>query len=668
MNLLQEYWRLQDHEEPVLTEYDPKAAVEREVLAEDEDIQRRARIDVLNQRIRRWLAYRARKVYKHRQSSGRKPTKDLFAVLLAKLSGLKAPPKVRQAFQQYMSESYEEKIRPAIEAQWDEARDKDPQKYTTKAPKAGFRAQVARQIFKELPEAERKAIGDRATAEGKATREKYEKALTEPPSRDPARMQECIDAIPDFMGPILSGIQDYTGLHLVLVLGGPMPKHGGDLRTVHVSAGRSNTSATHHFAQYDRPCFNRDVLEFMKEYLHKTFSPAECSAVSMVTTDLAGAKYTISQGGSDIAHATGSSPAEVVSAKGKKKAAAADTDSASDSDSSDLDSESESDSDDSESDSGDDEEQPKRKKRKVQEQKGKKNATPSTLIAPIPPTLSTPTAPVAPISPPPAQPVAPPTYMEEREMNRAKNHALAKEMFGDDTRLFALPVVNTPATKRRRPKKRDGEPAAAPRKSTRLAPKNPGTAPTAPSPTPVDTPRLTTPTTPTHTPTPTTPTPAPTPSPAVPSHTSTPAAMTSTSSPPAPPPYPPKALPWFVNAHAQVTRVHLGPHFNAVVAAWIRVEASSRYEQGPTNLPNKSRPQQVTAWIGSGRSARGCDTSVPNPEAYAVTWQKWWDSLQPAWRERTGDGTWAVTAGYGTNGKEWGSLYHWGVNGTLSHL
>ncbi|KAJ7774520.1 hypothetical protein DFH07DRAFT_732692 [Mycena maculata] len=128
----------------------------------------------------------------------------------------------------------------------------------------------------------------------------------------------------------------------------------------------------------------------------------------------------------------------------------------------------------------------------------------------------------------------------------------------------------------------------------------------------------------------------------------------------------PKALAWFVEAHAQITREDLGPHYNAVVAAWIRVDAASRYEQGPTNLPNKSRPTQVTAWIGSARGKRACDTSVPNPTAYAAKWQKWWDSLQPAWRERAEDGTWAVTGGYGANGKEWGLLYQWGVNGTLS--
>lgn len=42
----------------------------------------------------------------------------------------------------------------------------------------------------------------------------------------------CIDALPDFAGPILRGIQELTGLHAVLIFGGPMPKYDGALRTL----------------------------------------------------------------------------------------------------------------------------------------------------------------------------------------------------------------------------------------------------------------------------------------------------------------------------------------------------------------------------------------------------------------------------------------------------
>jgi hypothetical protein len=42
----------------------------------------------------------------------------------------------------------------------------------------------------------------------------------------------CIDAIALFMGPLLKGLQEYTGLQGLLVLGGPIPKYNGEIGTV----------------------------------------------------------------------------------------------------------------------------------------------------------------------------------------------------------------------------------------------------------------------------------------------------------------------------------------------------------------------------------------------------------------------------------------------------
>jgi hypothetical protein len=115
-----------------------------------------------------------------------------------------------------------------------------------------------------------------------------------------------------------------------------------------------------------------------------------------------------------------------------------------------------------------------------------------------------------------------------------------------------------------------------------------------------------------------------------------------------------------------MTKEHLGCHFNAVLAAWIRVEAASKYESGPTTLSKTGRPEIITRWISRLRGKRACDTTIEDPAAYAVTWQGWWDTLQPKWRKKDADGAWSVTGGYGVNGNEWGPLYQWGVNGMLS--
>ncbi|KAJ7703325.1 hypothetical protein B0H17DRAFT_922839 [Mycena rosella] len=128
---------------------------------------------------------------------------------------------------------------------------------------------------------------------------------------------------------------------------------------------------------------------------------------------------------------------------------------------------------------------------------------------------------------------------------------------------------------------------------------------------------------------------------------------------------PAKAPAWFSEARAQITRRDLGCHFHAVVAAWTRVEEASRFQQGPTNLPAKGRPQVVGTWIANRRGKRG-EPVVEDIAGYAEQWQKWWDSLQLRWRERGEEGEWKVEGGYGEEGKEWGPLYQWGVNGMLS--
>ncbi|KAJ7333345.1 hypothetical protein DFH08DRAFT_655439, partial [Mycena albidolilacea] len=129
---------------------------------------------------------------------------------------------------------------------------------------------------------------------------------------------------------------------------------------------------------------------------------------------------------------------------------------------------------------------------------------------------------------------------------------------------------------------------------------------------------------------------------------------------------PASAPAWFVDARGDITREGLGPHYDAVIAAWTRMEQASRFEQGPTNLSSKGCPKQVGAWITNARGKRGTTPAVPDPAMYAVEWQGWWDSLQPEWRRKEGDGRWSVTEGYGEGGREWGLLYHWGINGVLS--
>ncbi|KAJ7442579.1 hypothetical protein B0H11DRAFT_2251483 [Mycena galericulata] len=285
-------WRLEDHEEPVLGPFNPDAILPDETLPDDEEVRKRTRIKILNGRIRRWFTYRIRR--RRQRASGLDPRKDPFAVLLGQLTGLSTPTKARQAYQQLMHESYTEKIAPSIATEWEEARARrDPITIGRKEPKAGFRALVARKVFAELPEAERIALAQRAKDEAAKNKADYDAAMKAPPSNKPEDRQKCIEALPDFLAPILKGIQDYTGLQSFIVLGGPLPKYGGELKTVHVSWGRSKTATGAHFPQWAKERFGEQVLGLFTDYLRTVYSPSDCAAAALA--DLNKAPYTMDE-------------------------------------------------------------------------------------------------------------------------------------------------------------------------------------------------------------------------------------------------------------------------------------------------------------------------------------------------------------------------------------
>ncbi|KAJ6455627.1 hypothetical protein C8R47DRAFT_1082646 [Mycena vitilis] len=296
-------WRLEDHEEPVLPleKFDPNAPLpELERLPEAEERRRQTRMDQLNARIRRWFKYRVKRLRKHVRTKINS-SKDPWAVLLAKLSGITTPPKARQGFQQYMREMYEKAdndIEALVKEKWAATPSDGSSVATSAQPNAPFRAKVVRELFAALPKAEQDEYKARAKAEAVLAREKFDKALNDPPGNSPHARQTAIDALGTFVAPILQGIFERTGLHCCLLLGGPIPKYGGDLRTIHISFGRNRTAAQTHFPQWDKVRFNGGVLGLLKEYLQTVFNKQD-SADAALPTGLEGAKFTIDPEGCD---------------------------------------------------------------------------------------------------------------------------------------------------------------------------------------------------------------------------------------------------------------------------------------------------------------------------------------------------------------------------------
>ncbi|KAK6971922.1 hypothetical protein R3P38DRAFT_2813181 [Favolaschia claudopus] len=667
-------WRTEDHEEPVLREVNPSIPGPEEELLEDEEKARAARVEVLNARIRRWFLYRVRKLRKHQHTSGQDPTKDPYAVLLAKLSGVTAPPKARQAYQQFMHEAYQERVAPRVAAEWEKvlagSREEAGER-TTKEPKGGFRAKIAREVFAELPRTEQVAYGERAKSEAAAAKAAYVQVLKDSPSQIPVDRQKCIDGLGEFAGPILRGISAHTGLHATLIVGGPIPEFGGELRTIHLSHGQNRSAVADHWPQWDKPRFASNVIQFLVEYL--------------------GTAYNID-----------TRPRKKVKSAGKQKRASKAAASS---------------------------------RTAGTAEPTSSSVTRPPTPANLPPSPSQPPNPSARESPPPAasstlasdraqSPAAPDgngwfLSEEERQANIVRNKALLEalvagkvpedpaladimaevnrglEPLTQELRALAKnapagepEVVDEGAGKRQRKeratKKSRSDGGGDRRRSRRqgaasISRDSRADLENAPGGSPAPSPRSA----------------AATGSDggAVLADASNmhgtlrgeeaggafpplsrAAQLAVTSAPAAPPasqplpttlpPCPAAAAKWFSDAYAAMTRVELGFNYQALIIAWARMEKASRYEHGPTNLSSKLRPAEVSTWITRGR--RGYEPVVRNPAEYAKAWQKWWDSLQPEWRTKDTDGAWSVVSGYGGGGREWGPLYQWGVNGVLS--
>jgi hypothetical protein len=89
-----------------------------------------------------------------------------------------------------MHESYTSKIAPIVTERWEADRAANGvASERTKEPKAGFRAQVAREVFAALPLEEQKEIGARAKVDAVEAKKAYVKALQEPPAQTPEARQ-----------------------------------------------------------------------------------------------------------------------------------------------------------------------------------------------------------------------------------------------------------------------------------------------------------------------------------------------------------------------------------------------------------------------------------------------------------------------------------------------
>ncbi|KAK6997417.1 hypothetical protein R3P38DRAFT_2797729 [Favolaschia claudopus] len=661
-------WRLQDDEEPELPlpEYDPCASRETEELDDEEAEQERLRKETLNARISRWLKYRARRL---RRPLARNPQKDPWARLLCKLTGTAPPAKARQAYQQYMHESYESVIEPVVRARWNATgADEDGGLRTKKGIDANFRATVARELFHELPANEQDALRQRAKDEATRAKEEYIKHLKAGPSKAPEDRQKCIDNLGVFMSTLLREIYDHTGLVSFAVFGGPIPNHGGELRNLTVAHGRSLGAGGCTFPLWMKARFGHDVLDFMKEWLKGVYTKEQCEEAALPTPDdvLAGATYRIDDeedlgfvdvGNSDPSSDESSSESEASS------------------------------SDDSDSEVEADVRGGKKGRKGLRKGKGKKNGK--------------------------GKGKEKEKDDEERQRDKGKGKKdkgkdkaaegngakrKTKEVNGEDEadnahakkkKTVEAGVArkckadelskDTGAKKAKRgDKSGDGEDTAR-RPKPRPVPKGSGASASEPrnggevggasgsgglsNDPPGDSAPPVAP--------PDDPNPPPPQDPG-------PEEEERTFKDPPPPPCPEDAGDWFRAVYPEVTAEPVGDCFNHLLIAWAGLEQTyswvKKAPSGRSSLGTTGRPSQVALWIGAGRGLRGgpmregAGPTIGSVVKFEETWWQWWSALQPAWRVRDGGhpGRFSREEYGGKTREDWETLRAPGQNGMLS--
>ncbi|CAK5267984.1 unnamed protein product [Mycena citricolor] len=795
-------WQTEDHEEPELRPYDPKAPIVVEKLSPELEQKKRERIEVLNLRINRWYVYRIRHALKQRREATLDPRRSAYAILLGRLAGLKKPPKARQGFQQLMHESYSKLIAPAVE-QKRAAIASGTAETTATGLRVGFRAEVAREVYNALPKDQQDVLKDRAHEQAQVAKDKYMEELKNGPPRDAESRHRAVMQLPGFIMPLLKGIYDTTGLLATLVVAGPMPEFNGEVRAEHVSyTGEGKPQ----WAHWDRDRFQKQVLDFMAQFAETQFTAEDRNAAILADDSKEQREAMLTKALYVMPVKTVGNREDVdsdsVGGSDEEECWSSDTNSSEDEEATQL------------------VEAMKRKKVKAKEkEKRSKNTGKSSKTAGSRATKSAakPKEPrnkdAANVEPATSSALAPdrPTTMtvhmsglgdvtfsdpyahipteqlspeKQREQNIRRNRAMvammdlrgaastanaleagkrrADEMDGTegtsakrarmeasgdtedgevDVEMLSVgpelqgvaadPMVNIALAT---DPKVDTAPAADPQADaacdTDLDPDaapaadavtaatpaadpigeaapipNPDTARTT-DPDPDDAPAADTVTTappkpdtapaadPNGDATPipdsdtarepggalvmvTMPEVTPTADPASAIAAVTPSGESAPKSARSTPACPPKAAQWFAAGHENLTAVDLGPHYDAVIAAWIRIERASRWESSSTNLPNARRPKEISTWIAGRRRKVPVITDVSR---YVECWNAWWDSLQPQWRKRSGDAKrWERTTGYGPTGRGWtpsgeyggdqavwGNLFQWGPNGVMT--
>ncbi|EDR06994.1 uncharacterized protein LACBIDRAFT_328415 [Laccaria bicolor S238N-H82] len=183
------------------------------------------------QKIKRWLAYRQKKVPDLGKVKDSLPdTDDPAIIMLARLTGASiSKPRLPIAYNVW-GHVNKQKINDAYT-------NTHIYKPLPKNLQAAECTRINKALFNALPLDKRKKYIKMAKKEGDEKLNEWKNKLSAPLSTDPEDRQRCIAALPIFAQPILDLIHVHTNMQATLIVGGPEPADGGHLNIISMHAG-----------------------------------------------------------------------------------------------------------------------------------------------------------------------------------------------------------------------------------------------------------------------------------------------------------------------------------------------------------------------------------------------------------------------------------------------
>ncbi|KAF9053244.1 hypothetical protein BJ165DRAFT_1523956 [Panaeolus papilionaceus] len=143
---------------------------------------------------------------------------------------------------------------------------------------AGLRSTVTKDLFNQLPEAEREEWFQISKQDHSAKVAEWEERVKSGPSVDPQDRQRCIESLTRFIQPILDGICSATGWKATLIAGGPEPTRGGTLSVLSVHSGTTTGDVHMNFGRAESVRFAKYIGPIFSDFLKNCYSVEECKS------------------------------------------------------------------------------------------------------------------------------------------------------------------------------------------------------------------------------------------------------------------------------------------------------------------------------------------------------------------------------------------------------